>query len=299
MKVTGTWNLGKTVPGGQAKVYAHIPDHGAQTTEAVYEITTQFGVKTKAISQTANASNKWVSLGAYQFGGTLPQVKLSNFNGTGTGEKDIAWDAIAFVPGDYSGMPEISFPDGDPNAPEVDYAQQPMAKVPSPPMNFGSLNTAMAKQSLAIQQDSDVQQTLAKQMTEAGTTAAFESCPIAPGSVYNRYTACLTSSTPLTFVVIKNGAALEAKFNVHQQIQLYKNESSIDEKITINPVSINAGLKEIFEPVRILFRRARDIDRKPSLDGRTPSCIPGGASASHTLSHTSHRLYRRPRALRP
>ncbi|MFC4612803.1 hypothetical protein ACFO9E_34395 [Streptomyces maoxianensis] len=117
MKVTGTWKLGKTVPGGQAEVYAHIPDHGAQTMKAVYEIKTAFGVKTKAISQTDNSSNKWVSLGAYRFNSTIPEVKLSNFNGTGTGDKDIAWDAIAFVPGDYTGMPDISFSGPDLLAP--------------------------------------------------------------------------------------------------------------------------------------------------------------------------------------
>ncbi|WP_078626494.1 hypothetical protein [Streptomyces sp. NRRL S-241] len=128
MKVTGTWTLGRKITeyGGQAKVYAHIPDHGAQTSAANYKITTQWGTQAKTISQTANQSNKWVDLGAYRFGNVNPKVMLDNFNG-GDGSADIAYDAIAFVPGEYSGMPEIHLPAENPNAPDIDFlgAQQP------------------------------------------------------------------------------------------------------------------------------------------------------------------------------
>jgi hypothetical protein len=45
-----------------------------------------------------------------------PEVDLHNFNG-GNGSADIAYDAIAFVPGDYSGIPtDLTFSDPDPNA---------------------------------------------------------------------------------------------------------------------------------------------------------------------------------------
>ncbi|MFF9173459.1 hypothetical protein [Streptomyces sp. NPDC014793] len=118
MEVTGTWKLGKAVPGGQAKVYAHVPDHGAQTGEADYRIKTAFGVKTKTVSQSANQSNKWVDLGAYRFNDSIPEVSLSNFNSGGTGDKDIAYDAVAFVPGNYDGMPNIAFSDPDVNSPQ-------------------------------------------------------------------------------------------------------------------------------------------------------------------------------------
>ncbi|MFE2940759.1 hypothetical protein ACFXKG_17120 [Streptomyces sp. NPDC059255] len=105
LKVTGTWKLNAplTNTSRQAKVFAHIPDHGAQTSNAVYRIQTPDGEEEAAVSQTANQSNKWVDLGAYEFGDQIPEVRLDNFNG-GNGEADIAFDAMAFVPGTYDGQ---------------------------------------------------------------------------------------------------------------------------------------------------------------------------------------------------
>ncbi|MFI6284458.1 hypothetical protein ACIBCM_06825 [Streptomyces sp. NPDC051018] len=122
MKVTGTWKLGSRITehGGQAKVYAHIPDHGAQTAGAAYRIKHAHGTTVTSISQDANQSNKWVDLGAYQFNSTVPEVSLDNFNG-GNGTKDIAFDAIAFVPGDYDGLHDVTFPEANPNAPDIDF----------------------------------------------------------------------------------------------------------------------------------------------------------------------------------
>lgn len=133
MKVTGTWKLGSRITShdGQAKVYAHIPDHGAQTSKAEYRIKHAHGTTVKAISQDANQSNKWVDLGAYRFNDSVPEVSLDNFNG-GDGSKDIAYDAIAFVPGDYDGLNDIVFPEADPNAPDVDFvAAQDAEEVPA------------------------------------------------------------------------------------------------------------------------------------------------------------------------
>ncbi|MFD4336881.1 hypothetical protein ACFWPP_06705 [Streptomyces anulatus] len=129
MKVTGTWKLGQriTTHGGQAKVYAHIPDHGAQTSKAEYRIKHAHGTTVKAISQDANQSNKWVDLGAYRFNDSFPEVSLHNFNG-GDGSKDIAYDAIAFVPGDHDGLNDIVFPEANPNAPDVDFVAAQDAK---------------------------------------------------------------------------------------------------------------------------------------------------------------------------
>ncbi|WP_327118918.1 hypothetical protein OG206_22630 [Streptomyces sp. NBC_01341] len=129
MKVTGTWKLGSkiTTHAGQAEVFAHVPDHGAQTGAANYKITTAFGTVTKTISQKDNQSNKWVSLGSYRFNDTTPQVSLDNFNG-GDGTADIAFDALAFVPGDHDGLNAIIFPEADPNVPDVDFAAAQKAK---------------------------------------------------------------------------------------------------------------------------------------------------------------------------
>ncbi|MEU8762450.1 hypothetical protein [Streptomyces sp. NPDC048659] len=119
LKVTGTWKLNAPLTNTtrQAKIFAHIPDHGAQTGNAVYRIQMPDGEEEATISQTANQSNKWVDLGAYEFGDQIPEVRLDNFNG-GTGAADIAFDAVAFVPGTYEGEALTGSMTADPTAPE-------------------------------------------------------------------------------------------------------------------------------------------------------------------------------------
>ncbi|MDI9889509.1 hypothetical protein QMZ92_35755 [Streptomyces sp. HNM0645] len=119
MKVTGTWKLNAPLTNTtrQAKIFAHIPDHGAQTTNAVYRIQTPEGEEEAAISQTANQANKWVDLGAYEFGDQIPEVRLDNFNG-GNGSADIAFDAVAFVPGTYNGLKLTGNMTANPTAPD-------------------------------------------------------------------------------------------------------------------------------------------------------------------------------------
>ncbi|MGW2860127.1 golvesin C-terminal-like domain-containing protein [Streptomyces sp. NPDC001205] len=120
MQVTGTWSLGRTIPEGQAKVLVHLPDHGAQTAQATYQIITTDGVQTKTVNQKGSA-NRWVELGTYRFKDTVPQVKLTNITADGTGDQDIAYDAVAFVPGRFTGV-DITLTEVDPNAPNVDWA---------------------------------------------------------------------------------------------------------------------------------------------------------------------------------
>ncbi|MDX3239396.1 hypothetical protein PV392_27650 [Streptomyces sp. ME03-5709C] len=119
LKVTGTWKLNAplTNTARQAKIFAHIPDHGAQTSNAVYRIQTPDGEEEAEISQTANQANKWVDLGAYDFGDQIPEVQLDNFNG-GSGSADIAFDALAFVPGTYNGLALTGSMTVDPTAPD-------------------------------------------------------------------------------------------------------------------------------------------------------------------------------------
>ncbi len=94
-KVTGTWTLNRTL--GWARVLVHLPDHGAHTQQAKYEIDLGNGqTRTRYISQ-GTEENRWVSLGVYQFAGT-PKVRLSSATQEGEGTDDIAWDAIAFQP---------------------------------------------------------------------------------------------------------------------------------------------------------------------------------------------------------
>jgi hypothetical protein len=47
----------------------------------------------------------------------VPQVRLTNMTASGEdGDKDVAFDAVAFVPGDYTDMPSVTFPDANPSA---------------------------------------------------------------------------------------------------------------------------------------------------------------------------------------
>ncbi|WP_051735288.1 hypothetical protein [Streptomyces sp. NRRL B-3229] len=133
MTVLGDWKFGSAITGGQGKVYVHIPDTGANTTDATYQVVTKFGTFDETVSQDANESNSWVSLGGYRFGDTPPEVKLSNTTGDGTGDDDVAWDAVAVVPGDFSGMPEVDFAAENPDAPDPDdVASQTPDDAPAP-----------------------------------------------------------------------------------------------------------------------------------------------------------------------
>ncbi|MFJ3933855.1 hypothetical protein [Streptomyces sp. NPDC090029] len=133
LKVQGTWKLKAPLTNTtrQAKVYAHIPDHGAQTDNAVYRIQTANGERQATISQKRNQSNRWVSLGAYNFGDLIPEVRLDNFNG-GTGDADIAFDAVAFVPGTFNGMTMAANLTTNPTAP----APAPVEPPTMAPSNF-------------------------------------------------------------------------------------------------------------------------------------------------------------------
>ncbi|MBT2364050.1 hypothetical protein J7E88_01550 [Streptomyces sp. ISL-10] len=186
MKVAGTWTLGQkiTTHNGQARVFAHIPDHGAQTGAATYKITTVDGVRESTISQKANQSNKWVDLGAYFFGEVTPQVTLDNFNGE-SGTPDVAFDAIAFAPGEWNGMKMGTFPNPDPNAPEP-AAVEPPATVEG---NFFPLSAASSS---------------ATMQTAAATTAtSLSSCSVTEISVtYDRDNVCVHDK--ITFGHFKN-----------------------------------------------------------------------------------------------
>lgn len=95
MTVRGSW-----IPNGDfdiAQVYVHVPDTGAQTNRAHYEISGAVGgTYDRYVNQDGN-NGKWVSLGAFKFAST-PSVTLSNYTPTGDAEDDIAFGAVAFKP---------------------------------------------------------------------------------------------------------------------------------------------------------------------------------------------------------
>lgn len=107
LDVTGTWTLNQSID-GWAKVYVHMPSHGAWLQQANYVVNTGLGTTTRSINQ-RNYANEWVELGALEFDG-VPSVSLANNSATYdahlsaslrdalSGVDDVAWDAVAFVP---------------------------------------------------------------------------------------------------------------------------------------------------------------------------------------------------------
>lgn len=97
-KITGTWNIDPT--NAWTRVFVHLPDNGAHTTQARYVITLPNGQTRYRVIPTRWEKNTWVDLGVFDFtGGGQPKVELSNFTKTDGGNNfDVAWDALAVQP---------------------------------------------------------------------------------------------------------------------------------------------------------------------------------------------------------
>ncbi|MER5811758.1 hypothetical protein ABT143_26830 [Streptomyces sp. NPDC002033] len=130
MKVTGTWKLNQTL-NSDAKIYVHIPDHGAHAKKARYEINTKNGWRERVIEQ-PGSGNRWISLGAFRFKGSVPEVRLTTITSDGTGDEDIAFDAVAFEPGTWNMLPDIVIPAENLSAPEPDFVDNDKQKQPIP-----------------------------------------------------------------------------------------------------------------------------------------------------------------------
>ncbi len=146
LTVLGDWKLNAPLSKGQGQIWAHIPDTGAQAHDVVYSIITPFGTYYKTIDQGLYEANAWVSLGAYRFNNWVPEVQLTNVTPGGTADLDVAWDAMAFVPGDFSGMPQVDFPAENPNLPDIDEVAAQTPDAAPAPVNADTaknVNTAM------------------------------------------------------------------------------------------------------------------------------------------------------------
>jgi lysophospholipase L1-like esterase len=96
LKVTGAWTLNQQIH-GWARVMVHMPDHGAHTQQARYEVELGDGTtKTRTLLQRTYA-HRWMPLGVFRFNGT-PRVRLSTETYDGVGNDDVAFDAVAFQP---------------------------------------------------------------------------------------------------------------------------------------------------------------------------------------------------------
>ncbi|WP_093786790.1 golvesin C-terminal-like domain-containing protein, partial [Actinacidiphila guanduensis] len=281
MTVLGDWKMNAPVSQKEAKVYVHVPDTGAQATDADYQIVTPFGTVDKTISQSANSANAWVSLGAYRFNDQPPEVRLSNTTGNGTGDTDIAWDAVAFVPGDYGGVPGITFPNPDDSAPLPGY------EGPARPVQRGGLPamTPAARAALTAHEggvapirltpaqlpkpgvgahcstaDAQGRSTCitvgrpdsaeARSMDKAIQNRPLDGIPIpswCPGSqltdTETRTQACLNGFSPVNIQFSVNDKIVGyAKFAMMQNIQLFNNTAEIDQSLIIVPFEIDPEL---------------------------------------------------------
>ena len=97
--VTGTWTLGGSLQ-QWGRVWIHTPDNGAWAKDARYDINLGDGRTKSRVLPQRNWSNKWSSVGVFQFNGT-PSVSLSNITNDAddnAARDDVAWDAVAFEP---------------------------------------------------------------------------------------------------------------------------------------------------------------------------------------------------------
>ncbi|MEV7392871.1 Tat pathway signal protein [Streptomyces sp. NPDC091215] len=189
MAILGDWKLNSAISGSQAKVYVHIPDTGAQVSNATYKVITPFGAVTKTIDQNSH-NNSWVSLGAYNFKDQAPEVQLTNSTSDGAADKDVAYDAVAFVPGDYSGIPsDLTFGDPDVNAPDPVPTDTPDTIEGSFFAGSISLGSKTQAPSSAFMMASKSSRTHVKSSVSSDETAA---CSVTENSMtYTRTDACI------------------------------------------------------------------------------------------------------------
>ncbi|GHD75589.1 hypothetical protein GCM10010336_51630 [Streptomyces goshikiensis] len=257
MKVTGTWKLSAPMSGG-AEVFVHLPDHGAQATLATYNVKSITRTDAVVVDQTGTG-NRWVSLGEFNFKGVIPEVILSTDTRDGTGDKDIAFDAIAFAPKDIlGGVPQIKLPPANPNAPDItNYGEEPHA-LPgiSPTLKSapngncqplqGRIGRSMCVQSAPHEGPSAVKdKSLQKSPQDApGARAAAVAMTCSTSmqiKSFNRFQAC--AKTDLNLIVLENNVPLgTAQFEVDHNIQLDRGKAQIFQSLTITPIKIQDTL---------------------------------------------------------
>jgi endonuclease/exonuclease/phosphatase family metal-dependent hydrolase len=95
LRVTGRWRLNRGYS-GLMKVMVALPDHLARTPDALYGVLTTHGWRRSNTPQPRTA-NTWMTLGTYRFD-NVPEVRLTNVTSSGDATKEMAFDAVAFVP---------------------------------------------------------------------------------------------------------------------------------------------------------------------------------------------------------
>ncbi|MFE0774518.1 hypothetical protein [Streptomyces sp. NPDC058861] len=250
LKITGTWTFNERTP-GWTEVFVHLPDHGAHTKQAAYEIETAYGTQTREISQPGNG-NRWVSLGTYRFINP-PKIRLSTITRDGTGDQDIAFDAMAVVPREPGAgiLPEITLPAANPAAPDIDYNDAGI------PMNIGDLFASNSRGSLpkCTPVDSEYGDTLCvsrKTSTKTSFTAPRTTsatsivpwCDTTPGKNINRFEACLWED--ITVELFKGATPIgKSMWIARQQIKNYPNEASFNQQIFFDPITMDPTIQAL------------------------------------------------------
>jgi len=92
----GTWTPG-TIKAGVYSIQAHVPDNGATAEAVTYRIYKGDGTSSTSTINQHIGGNQWVPLGDYELEGTGAKVELTNVDSEPSGQKDIAYDAVAFT----------------------------------------------------------------------------------------------------------------------------------------------------------------------------------------------------------
>ncbi|NDU72089.1 hypothetical protein GWI34_05540 [Actinomadura sp. DSM 109109] len=252
LRVTGTWQLNTQLSKPVGRVFVHIPDHGAQVPAATYEVLTARGTRTVTIPQATNGTNHWVELGSFGFQGVKPAVRLTNKLAGGNGEKDVAYDAVAFAPTDFVGSaPVIHLPDPDPNAPEPEAQtenEDPAQAAPSGLDQPPTLNVARPTRNCETSKSDPKKQycftikpaaptKLKGKSLLPHTRLINDSCGVNQ-TIFNRFASC-EHLNEMTYSVTEGGTTQTLGVFVGQwEVLLKKNTPTFQMKFSMVPVMI-------------------------------------------------------------
>ncbi|WP_329492677.1 hypothetical protein [Kitasatospora herbaricolor] len=251
LKVTGTWSFTDRIA-GLTEVFAHIPSHAAQTAKARYEIETAYGTQYREVNQDGT-SNRWVSLGTYRFA-EAPKIRLSTIAADGTGDKDIAFDAVAVAAteADASIIPNITLPAENPNAPDIDYSAggTPMDIGVGGLSSFAKSAPGAEPQCSAV---ADKKQTTlcvtvnpvsapeAKALAAQASSSFVPWCETTPGKHINRFEGCFWETLQATLKVNGNPVGTSS-WLARQEVKLWENQSSFNQTMAIQPIVMDPKL---------------------------------------------------------
>ncbi|MFJ9483513.1 Tat pathway signal protein [Streptomyces mirabilis] len=304
MTVRGTWKMNGPVSEKQAEIFVHIPDTGAQTRQAIYEIDTAYGTVRKTINQYAHENNEWVSLGAYRFNGKTPQVSLTNWNNIGTADNDLAWDAAAFVPGDYD-LPDgpsvdLKLPDPNstnPNPDQVNQVPRQLVTRPHGSSTRSALSSANKPESVCgpVQDGRQVcwGPALSKypRGAESGPSLRYAGdwCDdYALVARATRFTECENRVVP-AYLRVDGQTRATATFRFQREVEL-DGVNSFTEHLTVKPLSIPLDFARIQFGIykHLCENPCRPVEADPSAWHGEPAWGPGD---THEASITSSYLW--------